>query len=327
MKLAENHALLFTLAGALFVALTLLVAIGPALDNQANNAPLPGSRALTADEVAGKRLYISNGCVACHTQQVRNIAMDKIWGERPSIAADYARSERLDLWRNSATLMGTGRTGPDLTHVGGRQPSAAWHLLHLYNPRAVVAASIMPAFPWLFASKPQPATDDMIVTVPDSFRRGVGSGVIVATHEARQLVAYLLALRQTALPDGVVTPEFLYAQRTVPRAEGPLDGAALYATHCQACHQPNGEGLKGAFPPLKGSAIVLDENPARLITLIMKGYDGRVGEGYSVMPPIGTLNHLKPEEIRAIINHERSSWGNRAPAVSLETVQAVLNSL
>jgi cytochrome c oxidase cbb3-type subunit II len=101
----------------------------------------------------------------------------------------------------------------------------------------------------------------------------------------------------------------------------------LYATHCQACHQPNGEGLKGAFPPLKGSAIVLDENPARLITIIMKGYDGRVNEGYAVMPPIGTLNQLKPGEIRAIINHERGSWGNRAPAVSLETVQATLNSL
>src|SRR5690606_12436428 len=129
-----------------------------------------------------------------------------------SIAADYAWNERLDLWRNTATLMGTGRTGPDLTSIGTRQPSAEWHLLHLYNPRAVVADSVMPAYPWLFEHTEQPAPADKIVSVPDAFKRGTGE--VVATREALQLVAYLQSLKQTALPDGTPAPEFLY-QRVV----------------------------------------------------------------------------------------------------------------
>jgi cytochrome c oxidase cbb3-type subunit 2 len=83
----------------------------------------------------GKNVYIANGCVGCHTQQVRNVDMDKVWGERPGIAADYAGIKRTDFWRNTATLMGTERTGPDLTNIGKRQSSLAWNLLHLYTGR------------------------------------------------------------------------------------------------------------------------------------------------------------------------------------------------
>lgn len=331
MSFTQNHRLLFGTVFVLFVGLTLGVAIIPALHNQANFAPLPNSEPLSADALAGKAVYIANGCVACHTQQVRNVAMDKSWGGRPSIAADYAASVRPDPWRNSATLMGTERTGPDLTSIGTRQPSSAWQLLHLYNPRAVVPESIMPAYPWLFEEKAEPAADDVIVNVADEFKRGRGQ--IVAKKEALQLVAYLLSLKQTPLPDGTATPAFLY-QREGAAIRQPgiggddafaeLNGAALYASHCQACHQANGEGLKGAFPSLKGSEVVLDDNPERIIGIIMKGYSARAAEGYPPMPPIGTINNLKPEEIRAIINHERSSWGNNARAVPLAEVETII---
>ena len=333
MTFNQNHRLLFGTVFVMFLSLTLAVAIIPALNNQANYAPLPNSEPLSADALAGKALYIANGCVACHTQQVRNVAMDKMWGSRPSIAADYAASVRPDLWRNSATLMGTERTGPDLTSIGTRQPSSAWQLLHLYNPRTVVPESIMPAYPWLFEEKAQPDPGDTIVNVPDEFKRGQGQ--IVAKKEALQLVEYLFSLKQTPLPDGTAAPGFLYPREiatTVPSGAGvggavELDGAALYATHCQTCHQPNGEGLKGAFPSLKGSAIVVDESPERMITIIMKGYNARAAEGYPPMPPVGTLSNLKPEEIRAIINHERSSWGNSGRTVPLEEVETIMKGL
>jgi cytochrome c oxidase cbb3-type subunit 2 len=104
-----------------------------------------------------------------------------------------------------------------------------------------------------------------------------------------------------------------------------LSGAQLYASNCQACHQANGEGLKGAFPPLKSSPIVLDDNPEVLIEIIMKGYDGR--EEYGEMPAVGVNNGLKPEEITAIINHERSSWGNNAREIPLEQVEQILDYL
>jgi len=333
MDLYNNHKTLFTLALCLFVFLTLLVAIFPALSDQRNNAPLPQSKPLTAMESAGRDVFIQEGCTACHTQQVRNVDMDKIWGSRPGIAADYARNKRIDAWHNATNLMGSERTGPDLTNIGNRQPSNEWNLLHLYNPRSVVSESIMPSYEWLFEKKDDPFPGDVVVNVPEGFKDGY-KGKIVASEKALQLVAYLKSLKQVPLPDGKPAPLFLYgkekAELTAGASKGAkneLDGEALYAANCQSCHQSNGQGLLGAFPPLKGSKVVLDDNPEVQVTIIMKGYNGRVSEGYSVMPPIGTNNNLKPEEVAAIVNHERSSWGNNGKKVTVEQVQKIINSL
>lgn len=330
MKFYRNHRLFFSAVASLFIFLTVVIAIIPALHNQLSYAPLPGSEPLTGDALKGKAIFVANGCVACHTQQVRNIAMDRTWGDRPSIAADYAGIRRTDLWRNTATLMGTERTGPDLTSIGSRQPSDVWHLLHLYAPRSVVPASIMPAYPWLFEEKSQASPGDTVVNVPPPF--APTDRQVVARPEALQLVAYLLSLKQTPLPDGTTSPAFLYAgtagNETAPAATGTgagiADGATLYAANCQACHQANGEGLKGAFPPLKGSPIVTDDDPSRILTIIMKGYTSREKEGYPAMPPIGVTNKLTPSQIHAIINHERKSWGNQAREVPLEEVTKIL---
>jgi cytochrome c oxidase cbb3-type subunit 2 len=201
MEFFDNHKKLFRTALGLFVGLTIIVAILPAIDNQENNAPLPNAVPLTAAEMEGKQVFIANGCVACHTQQVRNVEMDKIWGNRPGIAADYAAITRTDFWRNTATLVGTERTGPDLTNVGIRQSSLAWNLLHLYQPRTVVNKSIMPAYPWLFEIKNKVSKNEVEVIVPDLFRKNI-NGKIIATNVALQLVAYLKSLKQAPLPDG-----------------------------------------------------------------------------------------------------------------------------
>jgi cytochrome c oxidase cbb3-type subunit 2 len=271
-----------------------------------------------------KIVFIANGCVACHTQQVRNIDMDKMWGSRPSIAADYAANTRTDFWRNTATLMGTERTGPDLTNVGSRQPSLAWNLLHLYQPRTVVAESVMPAYPWLFTVKNEIGKDEIEVIVPDNFRKGI-TGKIIATKEALQLVAYLQSLKQTPLPDGSPSPDFLYKkEEKIALSDNEInlpDGALLYTNNCQSCHQANGEGLKGAFPPLKGSPVVNGDDLELFVTIIMKGYDAR--PEYAVMNAVGADNNLTPEEVTAIINHEKTSWGNQAKTVSVEEVKKI----
>jgi cytochrome c oxidase cbb3-type subunit 2 len=333
MEFFNNHKNLFISAAALFIALTIFVAIMPAIDNQVRNAPLPNAEPMSEAAKKGKALYIANGCVACHTQQVRNIDMDKMWGSRPSIAADYANIKRQDVWRNTATLMGTERTGPDLTDVGNRQPSLEWNLLHLYNPRAVVKASIMPAYTWLFEYKKNPGPNDVVVAVPPNFLKNKNAKV-VAKEEALQLVAYLQSLKQTELPTGIPTPEFLYkrAQKVLAgeAADGGViaaDGVALYATHCQACHQENGEGLPGAFPPLKGSKIVLDDNSQTMVDIIMNGYNGRASEGYGPMAAVGTLAGLTAAEVSAIMNHEKTSWGNDAKKITPEEVQKIIDSL
>lgn len=333
MEFFNNHKNLFITAAALFIVLTIFVAIIPALNNQSRNAPLPNAEPMSEAAQKGKEIYIANGCVACHTQQVRSVDMDKMWGSRPSIAADYANNKRQDLWRNTATLMGTERTGPDLTDIGNRQPSLEWNLLHLYNPRAVVKTSIMPAYPWLFDQKENPDGDDVVIAVPAEFLKNKNIK-IVAKEEALQLVAYLQSLKQTDLPTGIPTPEFLYkraqkelAEEATDGGEIVADGMALYATHCQACHQENGEGLPGAFPPLKGSKIVLDDNSETMVDIIMNGYNGRASEGYGPMAAVGTLAGLTAKEVAAIMNHEKTNWGNDAKKITSEEVQKIIDSL
>jgi cytochrome c oxidase cbb3-type subunit 2 len=327
MELFDNHKKLFGTAFLFFATLTILVAILPALTNQKNNAPLPNAVELSADAVKGKAIYVANGCVGCHTQQVRNIEMDKVWGSRPSIAADYADMHRTDFFRNTATLMGTERTGPDLTDIGIRQPSKDWHLVHLFNPRAVVKESIMPAYPWLFNIKKQPSKTDVIVNVPVEYLDGE-QGKVVATKDAMYLLAYLQSLKQTKLPDGTPVPAFLYKQDLKKQAgagAGPteLDGKALFTANCQSCHQANGEGLPGAFPPLKGSSVVLGDDEEVYVGIIMYGYTGR--PGFGAMPPVGTNANFTENEISAIINYERSSWGNNGKKVTPDEIKKILD--
>lgn len=329
MEFFDNHKKLFLTALGLFIGLTIIVAILPALNNQEYNAVLPNSVPLSEEAFLGKQSYIANGCVACHTQQVRNIDMDKVWGKRPGIAADYAGITRTDFWRNTATLMGTERTGPDLTNIGTRQPSEAWNLLHLYQPRAVVEKSIMPAYPWLFEVKNEVGKNEVEVIVPDEFRKGI-NGKIIAKKEALQLVAYLQSLKQSPLPDGKTPMEFLYKKKETKTVAGEEksnlpDGDLLYTNNCMSCHQANGEGLQGAFPPLKGSKIVIGDDLELFVTIIMKGYDPR--PEFAVMNAVGTDNNLTPEEVTAIINHEKTSWGNNAKTVTVEEVKKIIDSL
>ena len=326
MEFFNNHKKLFRTAFLFFAGLTVLVAILPALNNQKNNKPLPGAEALSANAVRGKNIYIANGCVGCHTQQVRNVDMDKVWGTRPGLAADYADIHRTDFWRNTATLMGTERTGPDLTDVGNRQPSKDWNLVHLFNPRIVVKESIMPAYSWLFTIKKQPAKGDVIVNVPAAYMNGE-EGKVVATKDALYLIAYLQSLKQSKLPDGTAPPDFLYKREqkqagTNAEAKVP-DGITLYTANCQSCHQPNGEGLPGAFPPLKGSPVVNGDNLELYVGIIMNGYNGR--PGYGVMPPVGTNANFSAAEITSIINHERTTWGNNAKKVTEDEIKKIMD--
>lgn len=328
MKFYNNHNLLFGTALVFFLFLTLNIAILPAIHNQEVYKPLPDAKPLTKDESAGKSLYVENGCIACHTMQVRSVEMDKVFGSRPNIPADYAMNQRMDVWRNTANLLGSERTGPDLTNIGERQPSVDWQLLHLYQPRAVVAESVMPAFPWLFEEKDYLSKGDVEVKVPEKFLRKKFTK-IVAKKEALQLVAFLLSLKQVKLPDGIVAPEFLYKQKEKAAAAGAAgnlpDGGELYRANCVACHQANGEGLPGAFPPLKGSPVVLGEDLKLYVTIIMKGYNAR--PEYAEMPAVGTNADFSPEMVAALINHERTSWGNTGKVVTAEEVKKIMDEI
>lgn len=328
MEFYNDHKKLFSAALLFFLGLTLFVCLLPAFKNQKIYKPLPNSKVMTEQQVRGKYVFIREGCVACHTQQVRNVDMDKVFGNRPSIAADYSRNKRLNFFQNTANLMGTERTGPDLTNIGQRQPSLDWHFTHLYNPRTVVPQSIMPSYQWLFLIKENLDPNDTEVKVPDEFKKA--NTKIVASQEAKDLVAYLLYLKQTDLPKSVPAQEFLYKKedKKIPgsTAENLPDGEALFMTNCATCHQATGEGVPGAFPPLKGDPVVQGNNVELHVTIIMKGYNG-LAPAYGEMPAVGTTANLKAEEIAAIINHEKGSWGNNAPKVTVKQVQEIMNKI
>jgi cytochrome c oxidase cbb3-type subunit 2 len=187
----------------------------------------------------------------------------------------------------------------------------------------------MPAYSWMFEKKADVRESDVVVNIPPQFLPE-GQGNVIARQEALDLVAYLQSLKQAPLPGDTPSPEFLYAEEepekaTNPSDAMPLNGQVLYSKNCQSCHQANGEGLKGAFPPLKGSKIVLDDNPQIMVEVIMNGYNAR--EDFGVMPAVGTNNKLKPEEVAAIMNHEKTSWGNNARKVSVEEVKQIIDFL
>ena len=153
-------------------------------------APPEGLKPYTSAQLRGREVYIANGCVYCHTQQPRdrNLGPDheRGWG-RASVPGDYVYDK--------PHLLGSMRTGPDLFNIGVRQPSKDWHLGHLYQPRAYVPGSIMPAYPYLFETKAAAETGDEVVKLPPG--QGPAGKVVVARPEALDLVKYLQALDHT----------------------------------------------------------------------------------------------------------------------------------
>jgi cytochrome c oxidase cbb3-type subunit 2 len=185
---------------ALGVAVVLLVGLPYFLLRDV--APPAALKPYSVQQLRGRAIYVANGCLYCHSQQPRDPAQapdfSRGWG-RPSVAADYAYDK--------PHLLGTSRTGPDLFNIGARQPSEDWQLGHLYQPRAYTQGSIMPAFPFLFAvHQGSPAPGEKVISLPPQYAR---AGVtVVATREARDLVAYLLSLDHTypILPAADVQP-------------------------------------------------------------------------------------------------------------------------
>jgi mono/diheme cytochrome c family protein len=102
------------------------------------------------------------------------------------------------------------------------------------------------------------------------------------------------------------------------------DGAVVYLANCSSCHQTNGQGVPGAFPPLAGNPTVTG-NPAAVVTIVKNGLEGRIvvnAKAYSgIMPRWKGV--LSDEQIAAVITYIRSSWKNHAPGVSVSEVRAV----
>jgi mono/diheme cytochrome c family protein len=142
-----------------------------------------------------------------------------------------------------------------------------------------------------------------------------GDGSLIMTEDGNN------AILRVAYPGGTRTASG--AGESVQPGYDAAKGGTLYMANCSACHLPNGEGVPGAFPPLKGSGVVNKDDAAKHIQVVLNGMQGARAGGVvyaSAMPPFAGV--LSDAEIADIIDYERSSWGNHGLPVSAAQVTA-----
>ncbi len=147
---ARGHERIETTNWLMIVLILVVVAVGglveivPLFFQRSTTEPVPGLKPYTALQVAGRDIYVREGCYNCHSQMIRPFRAETLRYGHYSMAGEFVY-DRPFQW-------GSKRTGPDLARVGGRY-SDDWHRAHLINPRDVVPESIMPGYPWLAKNK------------------------------------------------------------------------------------------------------------------------------------------------------------------------------
>ena len=249
--------------------------------------------------------------MTCHTQQVRRVETGfdvERGGEAPSVPRDYVLQDHV--------LLGNSRIGPDLANLGLREYSDEWLHQHLFEPQSIIPSSLCPPSPYLYQEIDEPVPSDIEITgVDEDDVRNVRPSI-----RANRLVSYLQSLKQdyelpevafveqtadeeiasqeiedtTAIVSSSV-PDWL--QQQMDAGKEVYMKAAAGGGMCFTCHQPNGEGMAGQFPPLAGSDWVLGDKE-RLIKISMYGLMGEIevnGVKYNnvMAPPASHLGLLQ----------------------------------
>jgi cytochrome c oxidase cbb3-type subunit 2 len=150
-----SHDLIERKTGLLIALVILVVSVGglveivPLFFQRSTTEPVAGLKPYPALQLAGRDIYVREGCYNCHSQMIRPFRAETERYGHYSVAGEFVY-DRPFQW-------GSKRTGPDLARVGGRYGDE-WHRIHLNNPRDVVPESNMPGYPWL-ATTPADATD------------------------------------------------------------------------------------------------------------------------------------------------------------------------
>jgi cytochrome c oxidase cbb3-type subunit 2 len=190
-------------------------------------------------EAAGRRIYLSNGCVYCHSQSIRTID----WGlgaERIAQAGDYIADYPI--------LLGSQRTGPDISQDGGEHPDD-WHMAHFINPRFTRPLSIMPAWKWLG----QTGINQLTAYVQSLGLKNADQRVARQKFwKAEAIKAYEsgpdanVRWLSENIPQGwrnIVNP--------YPTSEAGLArGQKIYQDFCLGCHGPVGDGMGPGQPEI-----------------------------------------------------------------------------
>jgi cytochrome c oxidase cbb3-type subunit 2 len=193
-KIETNNFLMIVLI-LLVVLVGGIVEIVPLYFQKSTTQPAPGIKPYSALQLAGRDIYIREGCYNCHSQMIRPFVAETLRYGHYSTAGEFVYDHPFQ-W-------GSKRTGPDLHRVGGKY-SDEWHRIHLNNPRDLVPESNMPAYPWLAKNTLDP--DDMApkfralrkVGVPYTDDEVAQAGdAVKGKTEIEALVAYLQVLGTT----------------------------------------------------------------------------------------------------------------------------------
>jgi cytochrome c oxidase cbb3-type subunit I/II len=173
----------------------------------------------TALEVAGRDLYVREGCMACHSQMVRPMRSETMrYGGEWSRANEYQ-------W-DRPFLLGSRRIGPDLHRVGGKYPDV-WHYEHMRDPRSTSPGSVMPKYPWLHEQSLDPADVEAsmraLAAVGTPYSEEQLSAVPAAIlSEGQPIVDRLAAGNVQSAPDREIVALISYLQRLGDDRPAPL---------------------------------------------------------------------------------------------------------
>jgi cytochrome c oxidase cbb3-type subunit 2 len=209
-KNIETNVGLLIILSILVISFAGLVQIVPLFYQHSTTQPTEGVEPYDALSLIGRDIYIREGCVGCHSQQIRMLSSE-VQRYGPYSLAGESVYDRPFLW-------GSKRTGPDLARVGGRY-SDEWHRVHLRDPRAVVKESNMPAYPWLQRNSVAdanvqkrmsvlrtlgvPYTDEQIQNAPEQLKGKTEEDAIVAYLQGLGVAGRAAAAK--AVSDGALS--------------------------------------------------------------------------------------------------------------------------
>jgi cytochrome c oxidase cbb3-type subunit II len=213
-QILEKNSILLLIGILLVIAVGGLVEIAPLFYLKSTIEKVEGLRPYTPLELAGRAVYVREGCYTCHSQMIRPLRDEVERYGHYSLAAESMYDHPFQ-W-------GSKRTGPDLARVGGKY-SDEWHVTHLKDPRAIVPQSIMPPYAFLAAAELDPAT------IADHLRTNRTVGV---PYSEDQVNAAVTDLKAQANPDDPGVTAFL---KRYPKAlVRDFDGNARSITEMDA---------------------------------------------------------------------------------------------
>ncbi len=303
-------------------------------------APSDIARPLTSVEEAGRQVYMSNGCVYCHTQYVRPQDWNAAGGgkaSRVAQAGDYVFQQTM--------LLGTERTGPDLSQEGGVHPDD-WHVAHFQNPRYTSPNSVMPQFSYIDGldkntNQARPGSDlaNLISYVQSLGQKGADARTTVHRDGKKDLLDSLKGGQGTqgVAQDVPYTKDHLDYLRTLvpetwkntrsamtPSNRSLEHGRQVYVVNCVGCHGVEGDGNGPAAQFMnprpfnfKDANAQRAHSEGQLYHFLLFGLPG------SAMPAWG--DYLTVNDIWDVINFVRTipNGGLQTPAGGLNANQMV----